>query len=73
MKKEMKEYRVTTEFIFKGYFYTLAKNEQEAKENVLEHCGLVIGGDIHSTLPDKMIDWKFAIHPKKIIKEVELK
>jgi len=41
----------------------------QAREYVEKHCGLLLGGDIHTTLPDKIItDWIFNVHPKKIIR-----
>ena len=61
----MKTYTVKTQFIFKGNFYIKSDSKQQAKEFVLKHCGLVIGGDIHSSLPDDQVDWNFATHPEK--------
>ena len=39
----------------------------EAKEYVDHHCGLVLGGDIHSTLDDEDVEWDFPCHPEKRI------
>ena len=61
----MKTYKVKTQFIFSGHFNIQAKSKQQAKEFVLKHCGLVIGGDIHSSLPSDMVDWEFKVHPTK--------
>jgi hypothetical protein len=58
---------VKTLFIFDGTFSVKADNKSQAKEYVEKHCGLVIGGHIHSTLPDEDVDWDFPIHPEKII------
>ena len=66
----MARYRVQTQFVFSGYFDVEADSISEAKGNVLEHCGMVIGGDIHSTLPDEDIDWNFSVHPDKEIKSI---
>ena len=38
---------------------------------VQKHCGLVIGGDIHSSLPDEDIDWDFSVHPEKQIRSIK--
>lgn len=59
----MAKYRVTTRFIFSGFFDIEAESPQQAKEYVRNHCGLVIGGDIQSTLPDDEVDWNFSVHP----------
>jgi hypothetical protein len=63
----MKQYEVRTLFIFGGTFFVRADNKSQAKEYVENHCGLVIGGNIHSTLPDENVDWEFPVHPEKII------
>jgi hypothetical protein len=63
----MKQYEVKTLFIFGGTFLVRADNKMQAKEYVEKHCGLVIGGNIHSTLPDEDVDWEFPVHPEKVI------
>jgi hypothetical protein len=35
-----------------------------AAEYVEKHCGLVLGGTIHSSLPFDEVDWEFPIHPR---------
>jgi hypothetical protein len=49
-------FSVRTQFIFDGHFFIKAINKLEAKEYVEKHCGLVIGGDIHSSLPNDTVD-----------------
>jgi hypothetical protein len=61
-------YTVRTKFVFEGVFYIKAESKEQAREYVEKHCGLVIGGDIHSTLPADSVDWEFNVHPKKIIR-----
>lgn len=61
-----KSYTVKTKFIFEGEFYVNADSKAKAKELVNKHCGLVIGGDIHTTLPDEDCSWDFKVHPTKI-------
>lgn len=68
----MARYEVETEFVFKGIFKVEANSKLEAVNNVINHCGLVIGGNIHSSLPDDMVDWDFKVHPEKKIKNVNL-
>lgn len=63
----MKTYTVKTKFVFEGKFYIKAESKPQAKEFVQKHCGLIIGRNIHSTLPDSDVDWDFPTHPKKII------
>lgn len=63
-----KEYSVKTKFVFKGTFTVKAHDKKQAREFVEKHCGLVLGGDIHTTLPDEIIDWNFSVHPQKIVR-----
>lgn len=62
MKKKV--YRVRTQYIFEGVFEVLADNKEDARQKVLQDCGLVMGGNIHSTLPDEEVSWAFSTHPK---------
>ncbi len=55
MKKKV--YRVRTQYIFDGVFDVVAENKEDARQKVLQNCGLVIGGSIHSTLPDDEINF----------------
>jgi hypothetical protein len=63
-----KEYFVKTKFVFEGTFTVKAHYKEQAREYVEKHCGLVLGGDIHTTLPDEIIEWNFSVHPQKIIR-----
>ena len=65
MKKKV--YRVRTQYIFEGVFEVVADSKEDARQKVLQNCGLVMGGNIHSTLPDDEINWAFDIHPNKQI------
>lgn len=56
-------YRVHTQYIFNGVYELVAENREEAQQKVREACGLVMGGNIHSTLPEEEVDWAFDIHP----------
>ncbi len=62
-----KVYTVPTQFVFTGVFKIKASSKEEAESFVQNHCGLCIGGDVHSTLPDDEVDWEFDVHPDKII------
>ena len=62
MKKKV--YRVRTQYIFDGVFDVVADNKEEARQKVLQDCGLVMGGSIHCTLPDEKINWTFSTHPE---------
>lgn len=62
MKKTV--YRVRTQYIFEGVFDVVADSKEEARQKVLQDCGLVMGGSIHSTLPDDEINWAFSTHPE---------
>lgn len=63
-----KTYTVKAKFVFEGEFQVAAENKAQAKEFVEKHCGLCLGGNIHTTLPDEDIDWDFPVHPKKVIR-----
>jgi hypothetical protein len=61
------KYAIKTRFVFEGTFYVEAENKTRAKEDVEKHCGLVLGGAIHSSLSDEKVDWEFPVHPDKVI------
>ena len=54
MKKNV--YRVRTQYIFDGVFDVVAKSREEARQKVIQNCGLVMGRNIHSTLSDDEIN-----------------
>ena len=68
MKKKV--YRVRTRYIFEGVFEIVAESQEEARQKVLQDCGLVMNGSIHSTLPDDEINWAFDRHPNKRISRI---
>jgi len=68
----MKQYAVKTRFVFEGCFFINAGNKAQAEEYVEKHCGLVLGGDIHTTLPDGIVDWDFPVHPNKSTGKIKL-
>ena len=62
MKKKV--YRIRTQSVFEGVFDAVADSKEEARQKVLQDCGLVMGGSIHSTLLDEEINWAFSTHPE---------
>ena len=62
MKKKV--YRFRTQYIFDVVFDVVAENKEDARQKVLQDCGLVMGGSIHSTLLDEEINWAFSTHPE---------
>ena len=52
MNTKKKVYRVRTQYIFEGVFEVVAESREEARQKVIQDCGMVMGGNIHSTLPD---------------------
>ena len=68
MKKKV--YRVQTQYIFEGVFEVVAESKEDVGQKVLQDCGLVMGGSIHSTLPDNEINWAFDRHPNKWIDRI---
>ena len=41
MKKKV--YRVRTQYVFEGVFEVVAESKEDARQKVLQHCGLVMG------------------------------
>ena len=68
MKKKF--YRVRTQYIFEGVFDVVAESKEDARQKVLQDCGLVMDGNIHSTLPDDEINWAFDRHPNRRIDRI---
>lgn len=68
MKKRV--YRVRTQYIFEGVFEVVAESREEARQKVIQDCGMVMGGNIHSTLPDEEINWEFDIHLNQRIDKI---
>ena len=65
------QYTVKTAFTFTGEFIVNAESREQAQEFVVKHCGLVLGSDIHTLLPDETIPlWYFPLHPVKTIKKI---
>ncbi len=62
--EDRKEFCIETQFVFSGKFYVKADNPEQAREYVMKHCGLVLGREIHTTLPDDMVNWDFEVHPE---------
>ena len=62
MKKRV--YRVRTQYVFEGVFEVVAESEEEARQKVIQDCGLVMGGNVHRTLPDEEINWAVSMHPE---------
>ena len=62
MKKRV--YRVRTRYIFEGVFEVVAESREEARQKVIQDCGMVMGRNVHSTLPDEEINWAFSTHPE---------
>ena len=61
---------VYTQYVFNGVFDVVAESKEEARQKILQNCGLVMGGSIHSTLPDDEINWAFDRHPNKRIDRI---
>ena len=56
------KYEVQTKYVFSGTFTVEADSPAKAKEYVENHCGLVMGGNIHTTLED--CEWDILTHPE---------
>ena len=78
MKKRV--YKVRTQYIVDGVFDVVAESKEDARQKVLQDCGLVMGGSVHSTLPDDEINfssnalnnsWAFDRHPNTRIDKIK--
>ena len=60
----MEKYDVKVRYIFEGTYTVVAEDREEAESMVAEDCGLVLGGNIHTTREDdEVTDWQFGCHP----------
>ena len=59
----MKKIEVKVRYLFEGTYTVAADDRNEARTMVTRDCGLVLGGDIHTTLNDDEVDWDFDVHP----------
>ena len=60
----MEKYKVKVRYIFEGTYTVAAEDREEAERMVTEDCGLVLGGNIHTTRDDdEVTDWNFGCHP----------
>ena len=62
MSDKKRIYTVPVRYVFRGEFKIQAASKAQAEEYAEKHCGLVLGGDIHSSLPDEM---GFSRTPRK--------
>lgn len=69
-KSKNKTYEVATKFVFEGVFKIETENGTDALQKVAEDCGLVLGGNIHSSFPNDEVDWEFEIHPEIRISDI---
>lgn len=59
----MKNIEVKVRYLFEGTYTVAADDRNEARTMVTRDCGLVLGGNIHTTLDDDEVDWEFDVHP----------
>ena len=59
----MKKIEVKVRYLFEGTYTIAADDRNEARTMVTRDCGLVLGGNIHTTLDDDEVDWEFDVHP----------
>lgn len=61
MKKKV--YRVRTQYVFYGVFEVAAESREDARQKVIQDCGMVMVGNVHSSLLDEEINWAYSTHP----------
>lgn len=60
----MTKYKVKVRYIFEGTYTVVAEDREKTEAMVSEDCGLVLGGNIHTTRDDdEVTDWNFGCHP----------
>lgn len=52
----MKKIEVKVRYLFEGTYTVAADDRNEARTMVTRDCGLVLGGNIHTTLDDDEVD-----------------
>ena len=68
----MARYKVRVRYAFEGTYTVAAGSCEEAKRVVEEDCGLVLGGNIHTTCNEEEVtDWNFGIHPESLILSIK--
>lgn len=63
----MKKYKAKVHFSFEGEITVNAENRNLAHEYLTKHVGMNTIRGIHSSLPDKDVDWEFKVHADKRI------
>ena len=71
--EKKRTYRVHTQYVFNGVYEVVANSQEEARQKIQQDCGLVMGRNIHSTLPDEDVNWAFDIHPDVKIGKITLR
>lgn len=61
---------MNTRFVFEGIFEVEASCRKEAKDIVKNECGLILGGNIHTTSHDR-INWGFDMHPNMEVRRIK--
>ena len=70
----MAKYEVRVRYAFEGTYTVAAGSREEAERMVEEDCGLVLGGNIHTTRDDdEVTDWDFGCHPDMEILSINQK
>ena len=70
----MAKYEVRVRYAFEGTYTVAAGDREEAQRMVEEDCGLVLGGNIHTTRDDdEVTDWDFGCHPDMEILSINRK
>ena len=70
----MAKYEVRVRYAFEGTYTVATGDREEAQRMVEEDCGLVLGGNIHTTRDDdEVTDWDFGYHPDMEILSINRK
>ena len=59
----MEKYDVKVRYIFEGTYTVVAEDREEAESMVAEDCGLVLGGNIHTTRDDDEV----TVHGSSVV------
>lgn len=64
----MAKYDVRVRYAFEGTYKVVAEDRDEAERMIAEDCGLVLGGNIHTTRDDdEVTDWRFGSHCRSFL------
>lgn len=70
MENQNRIFQVLTRYEFEGIYNIEADSADEARRIAERDCGLVLGGNIHTSNDEAVKHWEFNTHPETVIIDV---